>query len=113
MLQAPLFTVDERNAAMRLNCWQVKKCGREPGGTKVAELGVCPAAAEAALHGTNGGKNGGCACWAIAGTLCGGKTQGSYAAKMTNCAACEFYQAVKAEEGSAFERATVILAKLR
>ena len=26
-----------------INCWEVKKCGREPGGAKVAELGVCPA----------------------------------------------------------------------
>lgn len=62
---------------MKLNCWQVKKCGREPGGAKTAELGICPAAAEVALSGTNGGKNGGRACWAIAGTLCGGKVQGS------------------------------------
>ena len=36
---------------MKLNCWQVKKCGREPGGAKVAEFGVCPAAAETALNG--------------------------------------------------------------
>ena len=30
----------------RLNCWEVKKCGREPGGKSVATLGVCPAASE-------------------------------------------------------------------
>jgi len=27
----------------KLNCWEFKKCGRQPGGPKVAELGVCPA----------------------------------------------------------------------
>ncbi len=98
---------------MALNCWQVKKCGREPGGAKSLELGVCPASTFTGLDGTNDGKNGGRACWAIAGTLCGGQVQGSYAAKISSCAACPFYQAVKAEQGPAFERATAILAKIR
>jgi len=98
---------------MGLNCWQVERCGREPGGAKVAEFGICPAAAEAALSGANGGRNGGRACWAIAGTLCGGKIQGSYAAKTANCMQCEFFKQVRAEQGPAFERATDILAKLR
>jgi hypothetical protein len=48
---------------MKMNCWQVKKCGREPGGGNEAQLGVCPAATETALQGVNGGKNGGRACW--------------------------------------------------
>ncbi len=30
---------------MAKNCWDFKSCGREQGGTKAAELGVCPAAA--------------------------------------------------------------------
>jgi len=25
-----------------LNCWEFKKCGREPGGEKASELGICP-----------------------------------------------------------------------
>jgi hypothetical protein len=28
------------------NCWEYMKCGREPGGEKVAELGICRAAAD-------------------------------------------------------------------
>jgi hypothetical protein len=43
---AELHTSDisyEDFAAKKLNCWEVKKCGREPGGVKVKELGVCPA----------------------------------------------------------------------
>ncbi len=98
---------------MNVNCWHVKKCGREPGGLKAQELGVCPAATAAALNGINGGRNGGRACWAIAGTLCGGKVQGSYAAKLPNCMQCEFYKQVSHEQGPTFERATDILAKLR
>ena len=35
----------------KLNCWEVKKCGREPEGAKVAELGECPASTENKLHG--------------------------------------------------------------
>jgi hypothetical protein len=89
-----------------------KKCGREPRGAKVAELGVCPAATETALDGTNGGGNAGRACWAIAGTLCGGKVQGSYALKLSNCLQCEFYRLVAAEEGPNHENARGILAKL-
>jgi len=26
----------------RKNCWEVLKCGREPGGYRVSEAGVCP-----------------------------------------------------------------------
>ena len=81
------------------NCWDVKKCGREPGGVKVAELGVCPAAMETKTNGLNHGKNGGRVCWALAGTLCGGKVQGSFASKLANCLDCEFHKLVQKEEG--------------
>ncbi len=82
----------------KLNCWEFKKCGRQPGGHKVAELGVCPATMFADLDGTHGGKNAGRACWAIAGSLCGGKIQGTYAQKLHNCWRCEFMNKVKQEE---------------
>ncbi len=82
------------------NCWQAKKCGREKGGFHDADMGVCPAAEETRLDGIHGGKNAGRACWTIAGTLCGGEVQGSYAAKLGNCKSCEFYVAVKNEEGA-------------
>lgn len=94
------------------NCWEFKKCGREPGGAKTNELGVCPATTEKRTDGMNGGKNGGRACWAITGTLCGGKSQGTFATKVGNCLKCEFYQAVGAEEGPNQEGAKDILAKL-
>lgn len=64
-----------------MNCWEFKKCGREPGGAKVAQLGVCPAAPE---HGDH--------CARVAGTLCGGVVQGTFASKVRNCMACEFYK---------------------
>nr|MBF0223164.1 MCP four helix bundle domain-containing protein [Desulfobulbaceae bacterium] len=63
-----------------VNCWEFKQCGREQGGKNAAVLGVCPAYPDQ-------GKN----CAAIAGTLCGGKVQGSHAQKLANCQKCEFY----------------------
>lgn len=65
-----------------MNCWEVKKCGREAGGAEVADLGVCPAYA----------KNAGEGCWMVAGTFCGGEVQGSFAVKEENCMRCDFYQ---------------------
>jgi hypothetical protein len=86
---------------VKLNCWEFKKCGRQPGGSKTAELGVCPAAAEQALDGAHGGKNAGRACWVVAGSLCGGKIQGTYAKKLLNCWRCDFMNSVKQEEDPA------------
>ena len=80
------------------NCWEFKNCGREPNGAKAIELGICPATTETKVNGINNGVNAGRACWAVAGTLCGGKIQGEYATKMQNCLACEFYTVVQDEE---------------
>lgn len=97
----------------KLNCWEFKKCGREPDGAKAHELGVCPAAAESKAEGVYGGKKGGRACWAIAGTLCKGEVQGTYAQKEHNCLACDFYLLVRKEEGKDFLLSGEVLKKLR
>ncbi|MEW6602095.1 MAG: two-CW domain-containing protein [Nitrospirota bacterium] len=84
----------------KLNCWEIKKCGREVGGVKTRELGVCPAAMDSSSNGANSGKNGGRICWAIAGTFCGGKVQGDFAQKQVSCMACEVFKQIKQEEGA-------------
>ncbi len=89
---------DAHAAKGKLNCWEHKKCGRQPGGSKVADLGVCPVTTYGELNGAHGGQNAGRACWVIAGSLCGGKIQGTYAAKLNNCWRCEFMNQVKKEE---------------
>lgn len=83
----------------KLNCWEFMNCGREPGGKNVSSLGVCPAAEDVSADGLNGGRNGGRLCWAIAGTLCDGKIQGTFAEKRLLCFACDFFRHVKEEEG--------------
>ncbi len=65
-----------------MNCWEYKKCGREAGGDKVSEMGLCPAYSHKA----------GQACWLVAGTFCGGQVQGSFALKQTSCMSCDFYK---------------------
>lgn len=76
------------------------QCGREPGGCNVPESSVCPAAVDTAHDGINSGSRAGRFCWAVAGTLCNGKIQGSFAEKRASCTQCQFYKLVRAEEGS-------------
>jgi broad specificity polyphosphatase/5'/3'-nucleotidase SurE len=95
------------------NCWEIKNCGREPGGAKIAELGICPAATDLRANGINSGKNAGRACWAVTGTLCGGQVQGSFASKLSNCMACEFYRIVQKEEGSSYLSSKEIINRLK
>lgn len=76
--------INERKVKMdKINCWEYKKCRREPGGIKVHELGVCPATVEKRLDGTHGGK-----------------VQVSFDQKYGNCIICDFYRLVKENEGS-------------
>jgi hypothetical protein len=96
----------------KLNCWEVMQCGREPGGARESELGACPVGLERRLDTVHGGCNAGRACWIVAGSLCGGEVQGTFAAKYQNCKKCEFYQRVQKEEYPAFKLAPVLLAMM-
>jgi tRNA A-37 threonylcarbamoyl transferase component Bud32 len=87
-------------AHQKLNCWEYMKCEREPGGGKVAELGICPSAIETSFNGINSGENAGRICWAVAGTCQEGEVYGTFAEKRTSCICCDFYKLVQTEEGS-------------
>ena len=93
-----------------LNCWEFTRCGREPGGANAASAGPCPAASARWAHGLNGGKNGGRACWAIAGTFSRGEACGTVASRLGDCMACEFFARTGAEEGAGYMGAKSILA---
>ncbi len=67
------------------NCWEFMKCGREKGGNKAGELGICPAHPEKGRE-----------CWKVAGTFCGGKVQGTEAQKHDTCLVCDWYKIIKA-----------------
>ena len=72
-----------------LNCWEIKKCERQKGGKKICELGECIASKEGMGH----------SCWAIAGTLCGGKIQSEIAKKNEFCTSCEVYEIYNRSRG--------------
>lgn len=92
----------------KLNCWEIRKCGREPGGNRTDDLGICPAANAEEQDGVNHGRNAGRICWAVAGTFCGGKVQGDFAMKTASCMVCEVFKRIKEEEG--IENFTLLLA---
>lgn len=94
------------------NCWEAKGCGREPGGEKTAEFGICPATTERRLDSIHDGTNGGRACWVIAGTMCKGQVQGTFAQKFNNCQICDFYVSVKEEEFPKFQLSAILRNKL-
>ena len=93
----------------KLNCWEVQGCGRQPRGVNVADLGICPASVEEWADGMNGGRNGGRTCWALAGTLCRGEVQGTFAIGLANCMRCPFYLQVAREEGQELLTSRTIL----
>lgn len=64
-----------------MNCWDFMNCGREAGGRNVAEKGICPAYPD-------GGKT----CARVAGTLCKGEIQGTFAVKLMECLHCSYYR---------------------
>lgn len=87
---------------MKQNCWEFKKCGREQNGEKVKEMGVCPVYMDIAADGLNGGVCAGRICWAVTGSFCGGRRQGTYAQKQFTCLNCDFFLKVKEEEDRGF-----------
>ena len=97
----------------RVNCWEFKKCGRELGGDKAIELGTCPASMNTTLEGVHSGICAGRACWAVAGTMCGGEIQGSFAQKYKDCGLCDFYNTVREEEGDNFILTIDLLGMIR
>jgi serine/threonine protein phosphatase PrpC len=82
----------------KLNCWEYKKCGREPGGNKANKDGVCPAAVEKTFDTFNHGINAGRACWLVAGTFCDDQVSGTFAEKIDTCRNCNFYKKIQADE---------------
>jgi len=86
----------------KINCWEFVGCGRELGGENVHKSGICRSSLDTSKNGINGGKNGGRICWAVSGTFCGDRMDGSYSKKILSCSSCYFYHKVREIEGNEF-----------
>ncbi len=87
------------NGYPKLNCWEFMGCGREPGGARAEEFGVCPAATMVSADGLNDGVNGGRVCWLIEDSGCRMVLEKIGRGCMSSCMRCEFHLHVKSEEG--------------
>lgn len=86
----------------RQNCWEFKKCGREPGGLKVNTEGICPAALPNIYNGINKGQYAGRICWLVVGTYNNDKVLCTCAQKLKSCLHCDFLKYVNEQEGRDF-----------
>jgi two-component system NtrC family sensor kinase len=76
------FPYQKEEDSMEAKCWEYMNCGRD----RDSAL-KCPAY-----------PNFGRTCWAVAGTFCEGRVQGTFAQKYESCRKCEFYQKMKNKE---------------
>jgi len=94
------------------NCWEYHKCGREPGGENVDRLGTCPAATSRILDTVHGGKNGGRACWVVAGIQCTVGDSDSGMPVFHDCSNCDFWKHVRKQEGKLLEGTDRLIQKI-
>jgi hypothetical protein len=87
---------------LKRNCWDYYRCRKQSEGNHVKEHDVCPAYFETKLHGIHDGKNGGRACWIVAGTKCGGRIKRTLVPKFIVCKLCGFKKIVISEESQNF-----------
>jgi len=73
------FPFQSEKESAQVKCWEYMKCGRD----KDCSM-KCPAY-----------PNFGRICWAVAGTFCEGRIQGTFAQKYEDCKKCEFYQKMR------------------
>lgn len=76
------FPYQSEEESLKVKCWEYMNCGRDKDATI-----KCPAYPDF-----------GRVCWAVAGTFCQGKVQGTFAQKYEDCRKCKFYQTVKNKE---------------
>ncbi len=75
------FPYQSEEESRGVKCWEYMKCGRDKDAST-----KCPAF-----------PNFGRICWAVAGTFCEGKVQGTFAQKCEDCRKCDFYRMLKNE----------------
>lgn len=82
----------------KLNCWEFKNCGREPGGLLADSHGVCPVALALRYDGLNEGKGAGRACWLAQAEQAKSRLDDFRPVSCDRCADCDFHLRVLFEE---------------
>jgi len=86
---------------MPKNCWEVYNCGREPGGERAEEFGICRVTVSESFSGRNNGENAGRCCWQVAGTF-SSNADCAQLANVEKCEDCGFLKRVRYEESGFF-----------
>jgi hypothetical protein len=77
-----------------VNCWQFKKCGREPGGRNISKYGVCSVPLDIVADGINNGENGGRTCWTLREAACQKIMLACSVNEIRECIQCDFYDLI-------------------
>ena len=83
----------------RLNCWEYRNCGMEPGGIFSEIYGTCPVALNMKFDGVNGGRGAGRICWKVMNRI-SSKDPFICRHNRQSCIHCDFYRRVNSEEES-------------
>jgi hypothetical protein len=87
---------------MKMNCWEIMKCGRGPNGDKIAELGECPAGVDKRFSQLNSGDCSGRACWKVKEKGPDGKLIPHWSNPSRDCLGCRVFAKVRNEEKDCF-----------
>ncbi|MCI5219061.1 MAG: hypothetical protein D3914_07680 [Candidatus Electrothrix sp. LOE2] len=82
----------------RINCWEFKKCGREPGGRNIEKYGCCSVPVSIEYDGMNNGKNGGRSCWILRESACEKIMRACRVDEIKECRQCHFHTYVRKTE---------------
>jgi hypothetical protein len=77
-------------------------CGREAGGRKAGELGICPVSLRSQPEGVSRAAGRGQPCWAFPGNACDHRSDGQPGQDSLACRQCERMQQVCDREGRYF-----------
>jgi len=82
----------------KLNCWEFRNCGMEPGGVFSKIHGACPVSLSMKHDGRNGGRAAGRVCWEIMDNPNKLQSEPSCRSNRIPCCQCSFYNRVNYEE---------------
>ena len=85
-----------KSTTTKLNCWQFKNCGREPGGILAKIHGECLVARTMKFDGLNDGIGAGRACWMVHNSVC--RQAMNLSGPVDPCHTCDFYKRVVFEQ---------------